>query len=211
MTHLHSVLVSYNRLSLTQQAIESYYDTVTIPHSLIVVDNGSNEETTSWLIHSNLDVVLLHKNRYPGYATNNGWKLLWPETTLLQRIDNDVKFLPNWCDEMLEAFEDPIVGQYGLIADGDQEWTSMPVWPVGGNSIIRRELYDKGLRYSEYPWSPGYAECPGFTADVHALGYTHRFGTRPGIEFYDDGDENYRRRTHEARGLTVSDWTGKTL
>jgi glycosyltransferase involved in cell wall biosynthesis len=210
--HLHSCLVSYNRQRLTQETLESYLDTVTIPHSLVIVDNGSAPEVVAWLRSLPVDVVLLNENRYPGFATNRGWEWLTPETTLLQRIDNDVRFLPGWCDEVVEAFtSDETLGQFGLFAEGDEPWTCLPVWPVGGNSIIRRTLYDAGLRYDTRPWSPGWEECPAFSARVAEMGYRKRFGARPQIVYLDDGDDEYRERSHTDRGLVATPWKGEVL
>lgn len=200
--HLHSCIVSYKRRSLTEQTLNSYLATVTVPHTVVVVDNGSPPDVVQWLVSLDTPVVLLGENRYPGFATNRGWEKMPAETTLLQRIDNDTEFLPGWCDEMVDAFADPTVGQYGPTAAGDEEWTSMPTWPVGGNSIIRRELYDKGLRYSEQPWQPGITmEDHQLTLNVWAMGYQRVFGTRPGIVYLGDGDMGYHAETRAARGL----------
>lgn len=211
--HIHSCIVSLNRLSLTMETLCTYLETVTLPNSVVIVDNASEPDVVDALktLQPEIDLILLPTNRYPGYATNRGWELAPSHTTLFHRIDNDTRFLPDWCDEVVEAFEDPHVGQFGLVAAGDEEWTSMASWPIGGNSIIRRELYDAGLRYSEEPWSPGYEECPGFTRRVREMGYDRVFGTRPGIEYLDDGDLDYRVKSHQDRGLVAEPWKGATL
>lgn len=201
MTHLHTCIVSYKRRALTEQTVNSYLDTVSVPYSLVIVDNGSPADVRDWLKSLDVDVIFLDRNYYPGYATNRGWEAMPPQTTLLQRIDNDTRYLPGWCDEMVAAFENPNVGQYGPIAAGDEPWTTMPVWPVGGNSVIRRTLYDAGLRYSEEPWGADHVEAPVLTREVWSRGYERVFGTVPGIVYLDDGDTEYRRETHTARGL----------
>jgi GT2 family glycosyltransferase len=202
MTHLHSVIVSYKRRALTEKTLASYQDTVSVPHTLVIVDNGSPKSVTDWIKGTRVDHLLLGENRYPGYATNRGWELMPPETTLLQRIDNDTEYLPGWCDEMVAAFEDPEVGQYGPIADGDEPWASMPTWPVGGNSVIARRLYDKGLRYSELPWAPEQIqEDHQLTLDVWEMGYQRVFGTTPGIHYQTGGGAKYYAETRQARGL----------
>ena len=45
--NLHTVMVTYNRLELTKQAIASYLETATGPWSLIVVDNASTDGTVN--------------------------------------------------------------------------------------------------------------------------------------------------------------------
>ncbi len=202
--HIHSVIVSYNRRDLTAETLESYLATVTLPYSLVIVDNGSRRDVQEWLGSLPVRVLLLRVNMYPGYATNRGFDLAPPEATLLHRIDNDTRFLPGWCDDVVEAFKDPGVGQYGLIASGDEETAFWPTWPVGGASIIRRSLWDEGLRYEEIIWTPeASGEDQQLTRDVWARGYTRVFSSRPTMEYLnvtEDGDDYYRQ-THEARGL----------
>ena len=73
---LCTVIVSYNRLPLLKETVFSYLATVTMPFSLVVVDNGSDDETRRWLKNSNLRVIYLGENHYPGYATNRGWEAI---------------------------------------------------------------------------------------------------------------------------------------
>ncbi|MEX5636526.1 glycosyltransferase family 2 protein [Parafrankia sp. FMc2] len=202
MTHLHSCIVSYKRRELTEQTLRSYLSTVAVSYSVVIVDNGSPVEVTDWLAALDVPVVLLGENRYPGYATNRGWERMPSEATLLHRIDNDTEFLPGWCDRVLAAFADPQVGQVGLAAAGDEPWTSMPRWPVGGNSIIRRELYDAGLRYCERPWTAGGTmEDHQLTKDVWAMGWQRGWAAEA-IAYLGGGDPEYYAQTRQARGLT---------
>lgn len=207
--HIHSVIVSYDRAFLTEEAMISYIATVSISHSLVIVDNGSEWDTQVWLSTLPFPVVLLRENMYPGYATNLGWTLAPPQTTLYHRIDNDVRFLEHWCDEVVELFQDPTVGQVGIVAAGDEAWTRLPHWPVGGNSIIRRALYDAGLRYDDRPWFDGHDETPVLWADVKKLGYKSLFCEKPGIVHLDsrvsphpDVPSSYHEKSHSDRGLT---------
>lgn len=201
--HLHTVIVSYKRPKLTEQTLRSWQATVTVPHTIVIVDNGSPPDVVAHLETLGVPLVLLDANRFPGYATNRGWELMPSQTTLLQRSDNDTDYLPGWCDEMVEAFNDPHVGQYGPIAAGDEWCAAWEHWPVGGNSIISRRIYDQGLRYSERPWTDGtMIEEHQLTLDVWAMGYQRRFGTKPGIVYADDGDAAYHAESYGYRGLS---------
>lgn len=198
---LHAVIVSYKRLPMLQQTVESFLATVDVEHTWLIVDNGSPADVTDWIRESGHPAILMPKNRYPGFATNTGWAHAPADADLLMRSDNDTIWLPGWCDEMIEAFADPEVGQYGPIADGDQPWAEMPCWPVGGNSIIRRTLYDDGVRYDETPWPENYGvqEDHQMTFDVWGRGYKRVFGTRPGLIFNGIRDAEYDREVAEAR------------
>lgn len=210
--HIHSAIVSYKRKILTEKTLQGYLDTVSIPHSLVIVDNGSPPDTTDWLSSLDVPVLFLKKNHFPGYATNRGWELMPPETTLLHRLDNDILLLPGWCEDAVECFKDSRVGQYGLLAKGDAEWlredglypNGMSGWPSGGNSIIHRSLYDLGVRYSEKPWTAGGTfEDTQLTWDVWAKGYKRIFSTKPVIKYMSGKypDPDYDREILKSRGL----------
>lgn len=204
--HLHATLVSYKRPGLTVETLMSWRETTKAPgltRSLVVVDNGSSPGVIDVLTALDWDaLLLLPRNFFPGYATNRGWALMPPQTTLLQRIDNDTRFLPGWAADMLAAFDDPEVGQFGPIAAGDEELIAMPVWPVGGNSIIRREIYDAGVRYHELPWSPGFRSDDTCLFDeIRERGWKRAWGSTPGIIYLSDGDTAYYEETHRIRGL----------
>lgn len=208
--HIHSVIVSYKRTELTKKTLQSYLDTVSIPYSIVIVDNGSPPDTINWLSSLDVPVILLGMNYFPGYATNRGWELMPLETTLLHRIDNDTLFLPNWCDDVVECFKDPELGQYGLLAEGGLEWlnknrlydSQRAGWPVGGASIIPRKLYDEGLRYSERPWTAGgILEDNQMTLDVWRMGYKRIFSTRPVMHYLGGDYPEYDIEIAKSRGL----------
>ncbi|MDE2097962.1 MAG: glycosyltransferase [Patescibacteria group bacterium] len=155
--NLTACVVTHNRLELTKRCIESFLATVSVPYYLVVVDNASTDGTLEWLIaeeDSSPDLILpLRENLYPGRACNVGWAAALPfnhDANLLLRADNDVEFLSGWCDELQRIFEDPKVGQVGLLEQKFEQGCSN----VGGNCAIRRELWDAGLRWNEAPWSP---------------------------------------------------------
>jgi len=175
------VVISFDRLELTRQCISSYLQSVSVPFSMIVVDNGSKAEVVEflddWLPNisapaNEIQLLALGENKYPGYACNRGWEAMHPETTLLHRADNDFSYLYGWSDEVVKRFaENPRLGQLGLRTNKEEMNAE---FNVGGNNVIRRELFDKGLRYDEKPWSeypPGWSEDSLFTPKVVKRGY----------------------------------------
>jgi glycosyltransferase involved in cell wall biosynthesis len=201
--HLHAVIVSYRRLPLLQACIESFLQTVTLPYSLVIVDNGSPVEVLHWLMREHLPrCLLLPRNYYPGFATNLGWQQAPAEAELLMRSDNDSLWLPGWDSELAAAFADESVGQFGPVAAGDEPWTRIPEWPVGGNTIIRRSLFDPGgLRYDETPWPEARVqEDHKLFLDIRERGYRRVWGSRPGLVYNGMRDPEYDREVAEARG-----------
>jgi GT2 family glycosyltransferase len=198
MTHIHTVVVSFHRLELTRRCISSYLQTISVPFSMIVVDNGSYPGDVEWLADwlpnisapaNQIELLPLGKNYYPGYATNRGWEKMHPETTLLHRADNDFAFLYGWCDQVVKRFEEnPGLGQLGLRTDKEEQNAE---FNVGGNNVIRRELFDMGLRYDEKPWKdyePGFSEDSYFSPEVRKMGYAWSRVKRRCIESLASGD-----------------------
>jgi glycosyltransferase involved in cell wall biosynthesis len=205
--HLHSVIISFNRLELLQQCYESYKKTVSVPYSLVIVDNRSDNETRRWLtleVSPHDKVLFLEHNRFPGYACNRGWEEMPEQTTFLHRSDNDFTYLPGWCENFLAKFKDVHVGQVGLRTSREELGA---ISNVGGNNVIRRELWDQGLRYDERPWGEEYP--PGWTEDsllspaVVKMGYTWKRVVKPSIvsTSREDPDDPYYQETWRLRGI----------
>lgn len=205
MTELHTVVVSYQRLPLLRETLRSYRETVTLPHTLLVVDNASDPEVTAWLRREDVMVVALDVNRYPGYATNLGWAMAPTEARLLHRSDNDVRYLPGWCEEVVERFEDPLLGQLGLRTLAEEG----PQAAVGGNCVVRRALWERGLRYSELAWSAAAPfEDAVLSHHVLAMGFRWARVERPCVEHIGLArrDDPYYQETFAVRGITFDEW-----
>lgn len=206
---IHTVVISYQRLELTLRALASYLETVTLPYTLVVVDNGSDADTVERLCASgrlhDFDVFALGENRYPGYACNRGFELAPDGAPLLHRADNDFEFLPGWCDEIVKRFqENPRLGQLGLRTDAEELWNGHN---VGGNCVFRRQLWDEGLRWDETPWPEikvaGYTEDSFMSPQVAARGWEWGRVRKPCIRSisFEDPDDPYYQATWADRGI----------
>ena len=214
---LHTVFITYNRLELTKRAIASYFETVSVPHTVSVVDNGSDDAAQILLIHGDFTTHLLGENRYPGYATNLGWSDAPADATHLHRADNDHIFLPGWCEEVERVFEAKKVGQVGLRTAQEELHAKSN---TGGNCVIRRELWDQGLRWDERTWpelrdqiAPGYTEDSLMSPAVVKMGYTWTRVKQPCIqpispETPDDPDWPYYRKAWDDRGIHANIHSG---
>lgn len=178
---LHTVFITHNRLELTIRALTSYLETVTLPFSVMIVDNASSDGTTLWaLSHAeDFEAILLPENLYPGYACNRGFEVAPADATLLHRADNDFIFLPGWCDEVARKLEESRrrpLGQLGLRTDAEEMNVSTN---VGGNCIIMRDVWDEGARWDERPWPQLADEIgPGWTEDSLMSKTVRSFGRR---------------------------------
>jgi len=171
------VLITYNRLAYTKRTLRALWDTIEVPHYLIVCDNNSDDGTREYLGNlvkrNRADKVILNPdNYYPGKATNIGWTeglKVYPEATHLMRLDNDMLLLPGWDTTAWDYFKKiPELGQLGLdheaIEHPKAKLREMEIngkvlnpWPgcVGGPNIIRRSIWDMGVRYLELMWNDG--------------------------------------------------------
>lgn len=200
---LHTVFITYNRLELTKQAVQSYLDTTDVPYTYVIVDNASADDTWYWLRDNDHDCILLTENRYPGYACNRGWERAPGDATHLHRADNDFAFLPGWCEEVARCFEDHSVGQVGLRTGKEELYVASN---VGGNCVIRRELWDRGLRYDETPWPrlpPGLSEDSFLSPEIERMGYSWTRVNTPCILTLASGDWNdpYYQASYGARNI----------
>lgn len=204
---LHTCFITYNRLDLTKQAISSYLETVTLPYTYVVVDNASSDGTREWLGEQGHPAILLPENRYPGYACNAGWAAAPADATLLHRADNDFRFLPGWCEQVEHKFQTQKVGQLGL-RTADEELHAKT--NVGGNCVIRRRLWDEGLRYDERTWpeiaeqvGPGHSEDSILSPIVREMGYRWTRVNAPCIVPLSAGSwaDPYYQRSYGDRGI----------
>jgi glycosyltransferase involved in cell wall biosynthesis len=163
-------LITYNRLEYTKRTLRSLWDTLEQPYYLVVVDNNSTDGTQKYMEslvkRGKIDKFIANpENYYPGKACNIGWTeglKEYPQATHLVRVDNDMHFEKGWDVKAEEYFKTiDRLGQIGLDFDGGenkvpQYYNGMGIieWPgcVGGPNIIRREIFDSGLRYSEERW-----------------------------------------------------------
>ena len=106
-------------------------------------------------------------------------------------------------------FSEHKLGQLGMRTDEEELFAKSN---VGGNNLIRRELWDKGLRYDERPWpqirdevSPGHSEDSLLSPAVKKMGYTWDRVEKPCIVNIDekDADDPYYIQSFGDRGI---DW-----
>lgn len=181
---LHSVIVSYQRLELLKRTVDSYRATVSVPHRLVIVDNGSDMEVRRW-IDENVNVEnvrMLGENRYPGFACNRGFEWAAGEVTHLHRSDSDMLYLDGWCEAVLAGFDrertrqDAPYAIVGLRTDAEELHTALN---TGGTAVIDRKAWDAGLRYVETPWVDDMTEDWRICQDARKLGWDWTRVRRP--------------------------------
>src|ERR1700687_1846336 len=116
MTDTTSImLVTYNRLSLTQRMLDNFFRVTTSPFNLIIVDNGSIDGTTDYLKNINKydhsfcqGIYLQFNDKNKGIATgrNQGLKIAAQfGNTYLSTLDNDIELPINWLEKCIDIIK----------------------------------------------------------------------------------------------------------
>lgn len=190
-------LITYNRLAYTKRTLRELWDTIELPYYLIIVDNASTDGTQKYLgnlVERNRadHVIFNDENYYPGKATNIGWEeglKEYPDATHLMRLDNDMHLERGWDLAAEDYFKKiPELGQLGLDHEAIEHpkarlreiainGKTLNPWPgcVGGPNIIRRKIWDLGVRYMDLRWNDGrnspLQEDSQFSRAIQAKGY----------------------------------------
>lgn len=99
------VVVTYNRLALLQEVIESLRTQTYTNYQIVVVNNGSTDETPNWLAGQK-DVLTISQANLGGaggfytgmkYVAENDFKYCWI-------MDDDVICKPNALEELVRAY-----------------------------------------------------------------------------------------------------------
>ena len=104
MEHADIFILSLENFELTKQCIKSVKDYTTFPHHIIVVDNGSSQETVEKL--KDIDgIKLILNGMNKGFAGGNnvGIKACNGEYAVL--LNNDTKVTKGWFEEMVKMIE----------------------------------------------------------------------------------------------------------
>ena len=191
---ISTIILNWNRVGLLQRTLQSYIDTVSVPHELFVVDNGSSDGSQEVIArfckeHPAITPIVLESNE-GGCAVNRG--LARSRGTLLHISENDIQYLPGWAERVIAAFESfPELGQlslFGPVPSDDEAWDVKPCsmryrrdqiiyvteHNVGTSSVLRRAVWDKGIRIHNYPTKEGSFLFPDdgrLSREIRELGF----------------------------------------
>lgn len=222
-------LITYNRLNYTKRTLASLFDNISddADYFLVVVDNNSVDGTQKYLRdlskRGRLNILILNDvNYFPGKACNMGWEqgLEVYNATHLMRLDNDMQLTKDWDMRVEEYFKAiPELGQLGIEHEAIEEkgaelhkrvinGFAINEWPgvVGGPMIMKRKMWDLGLRYDETPWEPPQQEDSRLSQAIKERGYLvghaqEELGRTIATEATWKDYPSYYHETFKARGI----------
>lgn len=178
------MMVTYNRLNLTMQTLESLFQNTNSEFRLIVVDNGSTDATPDFLKDLSpknkcikIDYLLNNENLGIAVGRNQCLKLSNNyEYDYLSTIDNDVLFPENWLEDCISFLQKNEYFAIGL----NFEKNKYPIKNLNGFEVQVKPAGNLGTA------------CTVFDKKLHkCIGY---FNTEFGLYGEEDADFFFRAR-----------------
>jgi predicted O-methyltransferase YrrM len=229
---ISTTVLSWNRADLLRRTLDSYAQTVSVPHELFIVDNastdGSREIIADFCRKNPRATPLYLETNEGGAAVNHG--LARSRGALLHITENDIEYEPRWADIAADNFEIfPELGQlsiFGPVPTDGEAWVVKPssmrhrrsriVYVteenVGTTSVLRREVWDRGVRVHNYPTKEGAFLFPNdgrLSSEIRSLGFwsawAHKYLAQ---NLGHMGDEIDARAEYYAENYRSKDWFG---
>jgi glycosyltransferase involved in cell wall biosynthesis len=141
---ISTVVLNWNRVALPEKALASWFETITGPAELIVVDNASTDGSRHVIERSSVHKAILLDENIGGEAVNHA--LEYASGDLIHICENDQLLLAGWSDHVRDSFNAfSQLGQLSLhgVVPADDE-----AWPVKQGNL--RFAHGKILYETEY-------------------------------------------------------------
>jgi len=101
MEKLVIAVPTFNNIKYTKLLLASIK--CSFPHEILVIDNGSVDNTVEWLIDNRINHIAYKENRGFSYAYNEAMDYTFCTDNFLLFAANDTVFYPNSIDHMVLA------------------------------------------------------------------------------------------------------------
>jgi GT2 family glycosyltransferase len=171
---LDIVIPSFNGRYLLEKHLPEVFKNSDFLNKVIIVDNGSTDDTVAWLEKNYPQVVIVRNSRNLGFTKPVNQGVAVSKSDYLVLLNNDVHPEKDYLKNILPFFDDDQVfavsfnengSSWPLVKwDGKIQFTmgddkSVPyysAWASGGSAIFKRSLWDKlgGLNeiYAPFYW-----------------------------------------------------------
>lgn len=134
------VIVTYNSTSVIQRCLDAIQQHTDVPHTIIVVDNGSSDGTVEY-VKSRTDIVLIENGRNLGYASAVNRGILSGTSETIVVMNPDVFVTSGWL-QPLQAL----------------------LWSEERNAVVAPKLINSMNQLvgvgTNWDWSAPYFMCP---------------------------------------------------
>lgn len=220
------MMVTYNRLDLTKETLRNLFLNTKYPYNLIIVDNGSSDETISYLdktLYSEMEnhesfkdyrVISNRKNLGVAIGRNlalyeavNHYKSEW-----LATVDNDVILPSGWLTEAIEIIDaNPRFASIGvnvenlptkMVTFNGKTFQEKQKGNLGTAAMVFNKKLHKMLGYFNHKDFGLYGEEDsdwGMRTRVlgFRLGYIEKMGSHLGVDEKDQGEyREFKTRSH---------------
>ncbi|MBV9084596.1 MAG: glycosyltransferase family 2 protein [Acidobacteriaceae bacterium] len=103
MSTVSAIIPTWNRADLLKQILPNLRSQTRVPEQIVVVDNGSSDDSLEVARSLNADVVQFSENRGFAAAVNEGIKRAWGDWILI--VNNDVVLEPEWLEVLVRCAE----------------------------------------------------------------------------------------------------------
>ena len=111
------IILTLNKFDLTKSCIESIRRHTSEPYELIIVDNGSTDDTVEFL-QNQKDIRAIYNKQNAGFAKgcNQGAAIATGDNLLF--LNNDTVVTENWLKNMLNVLNaDELIGMVGPVSN----------------------------------------------------------------------------------------------
>lgn len=174
--HVDIIIPCWNNIFYTKQAVQSlltHTDPTKTPFCLVFINNGSEDETFSYLeglkLSSDLSIRVIHNEVNEGWvgAINQGLKHCCDQHEYVLLQNNDVLFVQdNWLERLVEGIEtkpwlagagpvsNAVLGEQNIAKNNPKVATQEVPWIIGFSMLLKREKVDYLIHKDGYFMDP---------------------------------------------------------
>lgn len=134
------VVLNYNGIELLEKYLPSVLETRYPYKEVIVIDNGSTDDSKEYVKSLGAKLISLDENYGPAYARNIALRTF--KSKYIAFLDNDVRTPPEWLDPLIEtiAQDEKIAAVQSLYTDWPYEDEPRLIpWFSTAAALVRRE------------------------------------------------------------------------
>ena len=151
MEEVPIVVVNYNGAELLKKYLQSVLKTKYPYKDVVVIDNGSTDDSVDYVKSLGVKLIRLDKNYGPAYARNVALRTF--KTQFVAFLDNDVETPPDWLDPLLETIrsDEKVAAVQSLYTEWPYGEEPRPIpWFSTAAALTRREALLKVGGFDEH-------------------------------------------------------------